>query len=200
MLWKRDPLFTLLTEREMLELDIRGRNFGFHASRSLNFSYQKKKLVLWLQRALEYYVLILFMLFIVEVGFIGLRNVFFDYLNSYYRLTNLIDGTGNACAWHSKAKLRCSSLLMVKVLVSMENEGAFAPTGSARKGYYYRFFVNAWECWDPDNIKPKTHLIDGTGNAWAWHNNAKLWFIGLLTVQLSVSIEKEGLFAPTGSI
>jgi len=46
--------------------------------------------------------------------------------------TNLIMGTGKACAWHKRAKLVDISLTNVKLLDSPENVGALAPTGSTK--------------------------------------------------------------------
>lgn len=42
-------------------------------------------------------------------------------------------GTGNACAWHVNAKLRCASLRTANVTASKVNDGAFDPTGSDLK-------------------------------------------------------------------
>lgn len=44
----------------------------------------------------------------------------------------LINGTGNAWAWHSKAKLECSFRTKMLPLESVENVGALAPTGSIK--------------------------------------------------------------------
>ena len=46
-------------------------------------------------------------------------------------------GTGNAWAWHSRAKLCSISLTKVKLFDSPENVGAFAPTGSRKLKKYY---------------------------------------------------------------
>lgn len=42
----------------------------------------------------------------------------------------LINGTGNACAWHKSAKFSEIPLTKDQTLVSLENVGALAPTGS----------------------------------------------------------------------
>jgi len=42
-------------------------------------------------------------------------------------------GTGNACAWQSRAKLVDISLTNVKLLDSPEKVGALAPTGSTKR-------------------------------------------------------------------
>lgn len=44
----------------------------------------------------------------------------------------LIIGTGKAWAWHSKAKLELILRTNMLTLESVENVGAFAPTGSKR--------------------------------------------------------------------
>lgn len=46
----------------------------------------------------------------------------------------------------------------------------------------------------------KHYLINGTGNAWAWHNRAKSSDVSRTNVQLFVSLAKVGALAPTGSI
>lgn len=46
--------------------------------------------------------------------------------------TNLIMGTGKACAWQRRAKLVEISLTNVKLLDSPEKVGALAPTGSKK--------------------------------------------------------------------
>lgn len=49
-----------------------------------------------------------------------------------YDYTNLINGTGNACAWHNRPKLWPTTFSNVKLFDSVENVGAFDPTGSAQ--------------------------------------------------------------------
>lgn len=49
------------------------------------------------------------------------------------------------------------------------------------------------------NWDANTHLMSGTGNAWAWHNNPKLWPTCLTNVKLFDSAENVGAFDPTGS-
>lgn len=44
------------------------------------------------------------------------------------------------------------------------------------------------------------YLINGTGKAWAWQSNAKLWPIGRMKVKLFDSAENVGAFDPTGSV
>lgn len=51
------------------------------------------------------------------------------YVFKYY-ITNLINGTGNACAWHKRPKLWPTAFSKVELFSSVENVGAFDPTGS----------------------------------------------------------------------
>lgn len=44
-------------------------------------------------------------------------------------------GTGNPCAWHNKAKPRPRCLSYEDIFVSVEKEGALAPTGSIQVIY-----------------------------------------------------------------
>lgn len=46
----------------------------------------------------------------------------------------------------------------------------------------------------------KNHLINGTGNAWAWQSNAKLSFTRWTNILPFEAEENAGGFAPTGSI
>lgn len=50
--------------------------------------------------------------------------------NVFRQFFHLINGTGNACAWHRSAKSSPRSFTNDHVLVSLANVGAFAPTGS----------------------------------------------------------------------
>lgn len=46
--------------------------------------------------------------------------------------THLMSGTGNACAWQSRANELCKWRTYVIDLASLENAGALLPTGSER--------------------------------------------------------------------
>lgn len=46
--------------------------------------------------------------------------------------TNLMSGTGYACAWHNSAKLECRLFWKDELFRSVENAGAFDPTGSVK--------------------------------------------------------------------
>lgn len=45
-------------------------------------------------------------------------------------IPHLINGTGNACAWHKRAKLVCTCRTNMLILESVEKAGALLPTGS----------------------------------------------------------------------
>lgn len=45
-------------------------------------------------------------------------------------MTDLINGTGNACAWHKRPKLCSEALINAELTESDENAGALDPTGS----------------------------------------------------------------------
>lgn len=75
------------------------------------------------------------------------------------------------------------------------------------------FMKNYWKIglgWEPVAvlnfvkliILPKFffYLNIGTGNAWAWQSNAKLWFAGLRKTLPINSLWKDGGLDPTGSI
>lgn len=51
-----------------------------------------------------------------------------------------------------------------------------------------------------NRIMQMLHLISGTGNACAKHNNANAEFAGRTNVLLFESVEKAGALLPTGSI
>lgn len=53
--------------------------------------------------------------------------------------TNLISGTGNACAWHKRAKLCIACFSNVILFDSVENVGAFDPTGSINVHTFYDY-------------------------------------------------------------
>lgn len=70
--------------------------------------------------------------------------------------------------------------------MSVENIGAFTPTGSKIKISESQLIVNAY-------------LNIGTGNPWAGQRRAKLWLIVRKNKPLLLSVENAGAFAPTGS-
>lgn len=148
--------------------------------------------------------------------------------------TNLMSGTGNACAWHRSAKLWFACFSNVMLFDSVENVGAFDPTGSNKLAMGFMFVINIlyrflfiqaqsfksliififFSSWIPEKDSPlschismllfrytvlNTNLINGTGNAWAWHNRPKLWFTCFTNVKLFDSVENVGAFEPTGS-
>lgn len=64
-------------------------------------------------------------------------SIFFMYSNGYTKSMKdsrnyLILGTGNACAWHKRAKLVFTTLSKSLRFKSEEKVGAFAPTGSKK--------------------------------------------------------------------
>lgn len=88
----------------MLELDIISQNSDYSNDEKWYFEHLNQMMVLLIQLALYEF-----------------RKSTIIYLNT---------GTGYACARHKRPKLWLTSRLNVMLLASVENVGAFEPTGS----------------------------------------------------------------------
>lgn len=108
-------------------------------------------------------------------------TILFAYLNI---------GTGNPWAGQRRAKLWLIVRKNKPLLLSVENAGPFAPTGSRYK----------WNCNKINYKHSLTHRNIGTGNPCAGHKRAKPWPSDRKKELLLSSVENIGLLAPTGSV